>query len=321
MTESHGNKVIGAVTRRPVDVESVTVNEVGPRDGLQNEPAPVDTEGKIRLIQAIIDAGIRSIEATSFVSARAVPQMADAAALFAALPAKDRIDYSVLVPNIKGYERAREAGATSIAVVLSASDTMNRKNINMSLAEARSACGEMIRRAAADGVTGRGYIAVAFCCPYEGPTPVPRVLELADEMFAAGAAEVIIADTIGAANPTGVFKLLTALGARHAMNRLSAHFHDTRAMALANVWAALHAGVHKFDSCIGGLGGCPFAPGASGNLATEDLVVMLGECGYDTGVSVDALRRAVRVAEQLVRRPLGGRIAPWLESRDGRTPT
>lgn len=296
-------------------MECVTVNEVGPRDGLQNQPVLVDTEGKIRLIQALIDAGVRSIEATSFVSPNAVPQMADAAALVAALPAKDRVDYSVLVPNIKGYERARAAGATSVAVVLSASETMNEKNINMSLAQARSACREVMRNTAADGITGRAYIAVAFSCPYEGPTPAQDVLELAEEMFTAGATEVIIADTIGAANPTEVFRLFSDLRARYAMERLSAHFHDTRAMALANVWAALHAGVRKFDSSIGGLGGCPFAPGASGNLATEDLVLMLNQCGYDARIDVYALCAAVKVAEKIVNRPLGGRMMAWFEAQ------
>lgn len=302
-------------------MESVIVNEVGPRDGLQNQAVLVATEDKLRLIHALIDAGVRSVEATSFVSPNAVPQMADAAELYAALPGKDLVDYSVLVPNLRGYERARKAGATSIAVVLCASDTMNKRNINMPLEQARSVCSDVITRAARDGLDGRGYISVAFCCPYEGNTALQRVLELADELFAAGAAEVIIADTNGAANPTQVFKVFSALAARHPLSKLSAHFHDTRAMALANVWAALHAGVRKFDSSIGGLGGCPYAPGASGNLATEDLVLMLIQCGYDTGIDLGRLHTAVKIAGQLVQSPLGGRTLPWQENQAQRTPT
>lgn len=299
-------------------MEFVTVNEVGPRDGLQNQPRPIDAAGKLRLIQALVQAGVRHIEATSFVSPKAVPQMADAAELCAALPARSEVNYSVLVPNLKGYERARAAGTMTVAVVLSATETMNLRNINMTLAQARQVCRDVLVRACADGVAARAYIAVAFSCPYEGLTPAERVIELVEEMFAAGAAEVIIADTIGAASPTQVSDLFMTLVSRFGAQRLSGHFHDTRALALANVWAALQTGIRKFDSSVGGLGGCPFAPGASGNLATEDLVLMLTQCGYETGIDVARLRMAIKVAEDLVGRPLGGRMLPWLESQERR---
>ncbi|MBX9812888.1 MAG: hydroxymethylglutaryl-CoA lyase [Burkholderiales bacterium] len=299
-------------------MEFVTVNEVGPRDGLQNQPALIDTAGKLQLIRVLVEAGVRHIEATSFVSPKAVPQMADAAELYAALPARGEVDYSVLVPNLKGYERARAAGAKAVAVVLSATETMNLRNINMTLAQARQVCRDVLGRARTDGVAARAYVAVAFACPYEGPTPAGHVVALADEMFAAGAAEVVVADTIGAASPAQVFDLFKILVSRCGAQRLSGHFHDTRALALANVWAALQAGIRKFDSSVGGLGGCPFAPGASGNLATEDLMLMLSQCGYETGIDVTRLRAAVKVAEGLVGRPLGGRMLPWLESQERR---
>ncbi|HYW03659.1 MAG TPA: hydroxymethylglutaryl-CoA lyase [Gammaproteobacteria bacterium] len=298
--------------------EFVSVNEVGLRDGLQNQSVQVPIEGKLRLARALADAGLRSMEATSFVSPRAVPQMADAAELFPALPRPDEIDYSALIPNRKGYERALEAGVRSVAVVLAATDTMNRKNINMSLAETRRVCADVVARAKRDGVHSRAYVAVAFECPYEGRVSAQRTTELTEEMFGAGADEVIIADTIGAANPSASFDRFSGLAERFDPERLCAHFHDTRALALANAWAALHAGIRRFDSSIGGLGGCPFAPGAAGNVATEDLVLMLGMCGFRTGIDVPGLRRAVEVASELVGRELGGRMTAWLRSQDRR---
>ena len=296
-------------------MDLVRVNEVGLRDGLQNQPVMVTTEGKLALVQALITAGLKNIEVTSFVSPKAVPQMADAADLYKALPAKDRIVYSVLVPNLKGYERAVEVGVKSVTFVLAASDTMNRKNINMSLEQTKTACCEVIRQAGKDGVTSRTYISGLFLCPFEGPIPDERIIEMAEEMFQTGTNEVIIADPLGLANPTRVYQLFCSISRKLGLDRISAHFHDTRAMALANVWAALHVGVRKFDSSIGGLGGCPFAPQASGNLATEDLVLMLSQCAFETGIDVEGLRKAVKVAEGLVKRPLGGRMMPWLESR------
>lgn len=296
----------------------VIVNEVGPRDGLQNQPVLVPAAGKLELIRRLLAAGLKHIEITSFASAKAVPQMADAAEVYAGLPQADDIAYSALIPNEKGYARAVAAGARSIAVVLSATETMNQKNIAMSLAQARTVSQTVVARARADGVTSRAYIAVAFECPYEGPVDAERVRLLAADLFESGADEVIIADTIGAANPSAVARMFERLGREFGTERLSAHFHDTRALALANAWAALEAGIRKFDASIGGLGGCPFAPGASGNVATEDLVLMLHQCGYATGIDVDRLGDAVAVAADLIQAPLGGRMLPWLRAKQAR---
>ena len=296
----------------------VIVNDVGPRDGLQNQPVQVPTAGKLKLIRRLLAAGLKHIEVTSFVSPKAVPQMADAAEVYAGLPPAADVEYSALIPNEKGYERARAAGARSVAVVLSATETMNRKNISMSLEQARAVSHAVVARARADAVTSRAYIAVAFECPYEGPVDAERVRLLAAELFERGADEVIIADTIGAANPQAVARLFERLGREFGTERLSAHFHDTRALALANAWAALQAGIRKFDASIGGLGGCPFAPGASGNVATEDLVLLLHQCGYATGIDVDKLCDAVAVASELIGAPLGGRMLPWRRAAQAR---
>lgn len=298
--------------------DSVLINEVGPRDGLQNQPVAVSCEDKLRLIEALAEAGLRAIEATSFVSPKAVPHMADADELYPRLPQAGRIAYSALVPNLRGLERARVAGVKEIAVVLAATDTMNRRNINMSLEEARAACGETIAGALGLGMRAKAYIAVAFECPFEGRVAPAGVLGLAETMFKAGAAEVVIADTIGGAAPHAVAGLLKECVARFGAGRVSAHFHDTRGFALANAWAALEQGIRKFDASLGGLGGCPFAPGAAGNAATEDLVLMFEQCGLSTGVDLQKLRQAVTLAGQLIQRRIGGRTAAWLDTRDER---
>ncbi|MEQ9010595.1 hydroxymethylglutaryl-CoA lyase [Algiphilus sp.] len=295
--------------------EAVVINEVGLRDGLQNQSTQVSTDGKRRLAELLAAAGIRHMEATSFVSPKAVPQMADAAELIACLPNPETVEYSALIPNEKGYERAIAAGVRSVNAVLSATDTMNRKNIRMSLDDMRAVCRRIIAHAREDSIYVRGYVAVAFECPYEGPVPLDKVIALTGEMLDHGADEVIVADTIGAANPNAVHEVFTALAARFDIKRLSAHFHDTRALALANSWAALQAGVRRFDSSIGGLGGCPFAPGAAGNTATEDLVLMLEQCGYRTGIDVPRLLDAVNLATELTGRELGGRMLPWFLSQ------
>lgn len=295
--------------------EFVLVNEVGLRDGLQNQPVHVPLEGKVRLERALRAAGIRAIELTSFVSPKAVPQLADAADLLAAVGEAPDMEYSVLVPNAKGYERALASGASTIALVISASETMNRKNINMGTQQVLDVAAEVIARAKTDGVRAKAYVAVAFECPFEGPTNPAYVAEIVEQLLAKGADEIVIADTIGAANPKAVRSMLEMLVASHGAARFAVHFHDTRAMALANAYAALEAGVRRFDSSIGGLGGCPFAPGASGNVATEDLVFMLESCGFRTGIDLDRLQEAVRVAEELINSRLGGRIASYLAGR------
>jgi hydroxymethylglutaryl-CoA lyase len=293
-------------------VEQVIVNDVGPRDGLQNDVASVAPEDRVRLIESLLEAGLRSIEAASFVSPKAVPKMAGADQVFAALD-QDAAKFSALIPNMKGYELAREAGARSVAVVLSATETMNQKNINMSLDKTISVCKEIVIQAQQDGLEPRAYVSVAIECPYEGLVPEQLIADLSATMFSAGAQEVIIADTIGAGNPAQVKSLFNLLVSEFGAAALSAHFHDTRAMALANAWQALECGIRKFDASIGGLGGCPFAPGAAGNLATEDLVYMLNQANFDTGISMEKLVASVELVNTLVQHPVGGRTLAYLQ--------
>jgi hydroxymethylglutaryl-CoA lyase len=294
-------------------MEHIHITDVSPRDGLQNQKVPVSTEAKFELIRLLAAAGVKSVEATSFVSPRAVPQMADAADLvpriFAQLP---QLRVSVLVPNLKGLERAHAAGAGEIAVVLSATETMNQKNINMGLAQAADVSEQTLKAAQALGLRTRAYIAVAFDCPFEGPTPLDRVLSLARRMHAVGAGEVVIADTIGSASPAMVKERMGALAGVLPVSQLAAHFHDTRGMGVANVWAALEAGVRRFDASLGGIGGCPFAPGAAGNVATEDLVLLADRCGFTTGITRDGLLDAIGYAQAQLQVPLGGRAINWL---------
>jgi hydroxymethylglutaryl-CoA lyase len=223
----------------------------------------------------------------------------------------DSADFSALVPNHKGYELALRAGVRSVAVVLSATNTMNQKNINMDLDTTVRVCEEIVARAGEDGVNPRAYVSVAVECPYEGLVPDSRIEDLAARMFEAGAVEVIVADTIGAANPAQVKSLFSRLVTSFGAEKLSAHFHDTRALALANAWQALECGIRKFDSSIGGLGGCPFAPGAAGNLATEDLASMLEQAGFHTGIDMQRLLEVVELARRLVAHDLGGRSLAW----------
>lgn len=291
----------------------VTVNEVGPRDGLQSQGKTLSLDERLLMIDALLDSGIRSIEVGSFVSPKAVPQMAGTGELFGRLPMTDAVAYSALVPNMRGYELAREAGVRSVAVVLSATETMNQRNINMSLEQTTAVCAELMQRAREDGIQARAYVAVAFECPFEGLTPPSVVEHLTKRMFEAGADKVIIADTIGAANPRAVREVLERLTPYDAARQLSCHFHDTRGMALANVLAALECGVREFDSSIGGLGGCPFSPGATGNLATEDLVLMLDAMGLRSGIDPLALVTSVQRVQALTGTPLGGHSFRWLD--------
>lgn len=292
--------------------EHIIINEVGPRDGLQSQGRTLMVDERLALIGRLLDCGIEAVEVGSFVSPKAVPQMAGTGELVSRLERTADIAYSALVPNMRGYELAREAGAKSVAVVLSATETMNQRNINMSLAQARAAAAQVLAQARRDGIEGRAYVAVAFECPFEGKTSAAAVGSLAHEMFDAGAGKVIVADTIGAANPAAVRQVLGQIGWVSAGQALSCHFHDTRAMALANVLAALDHGVREFDCSIGGLGGCPFSPGASGNLATEDLVLMLQSMGLHTGIDLERLLDTVQFAGELTGVTLGGRSFPWL---------
>lgn len=295
--------------------KQIVINDVAPRDGLQNQDVHLDPQQRLELIQSLVDSGVRAIEAVSFVHPKAVPAMAGAAEVVAGLPLMDEVDYSALVPNLKGYELAASSGIRSVAVVLCTTQTMNKKNINMSLEETVDSCKGIIAQANRDGIKARAYVSVAFECPFEGDVGDDIVIDLADQMFDAGADEVIVADTIGAANPAEVDGLFRQMGQRFDTGRLSAHFHDTRAMALANVWAAMQHGITRFDSSVAGLGGCPFAPGAAGNLATEDVVNMVHQMGCETGISEAALMDTVQLASRLMSRELGGRMTPWLKRR------
>lgn len=294
--------------------ERVYINEVGLRDGLQNQPRLVPVADKVRIFDALRRAGVAEFEATSFVSPKAVPQMADASQLLQAISMRGA-DLSVLVPNVRGYERARAAGARKVAVVLATTDTMNRRNIGMSTAEALAACLEVTAMARRDDVGVRAYVATAFACPFEGAVAEDVVYALAARLLDAGAGELAIADTIGAGHPEQARRLFGGATRRFGAEHIAAHLHDTRGMGLALAWMALDAGVRRFDASIGGLGGCPFAPGATGNLATEDLVFALAEGGYSTGIDFDGLMQAVRVVEDVLQTRHGGKIMPWWTSR------
>ncbi len=298
----------------------VVINEVGPRDGLQSQSRTLTVAQRLGMITALRKAGLSSIEAGSFVSPKAVPQMANTAELFSGLADQDRVHYSALIPNARGYELARAAGARTVSVVLSATETMNQRNINLSLAQTTAVCGELMQRAKEDGIQGWAYLSVAYACPYEGPTPPAEVERLAAAMMAAGATRLIIADTIGAANPAQVRALISPLVSSFGAEHIACHFHDTRGMALANVLAALDLGVRNFDSSIGGLGGCPFSPGASGNVATEDVVLMLESMGLHTGIDPLALVPAVEFCGELLQSSLGGHAFRWLHREAQKAP-
>ncbi len=298
--------------------EKAYINEVGLRDGLQNQPNPVSTQSKLEMAEALIAAGVKQIEAVSFVHPKAVPQMADAVEVLAGLPQNPSLQIAALVPNMKGYQRAKEQGVKSVAVVLSSTDTFNLRNLNMTLEQTKETCRQVIQQAKTDGIFVRGYVSGAFSCPYDGKTPVDIVHRLTADMIEFGADEISIADTVGAGNPRQVNDILGPLVQQFGSDMFNLHLHDTRGQALAMAWAGVTNGVRKFDSSIGGLGGCPFAPGASGNVATEDLVYMLEEAGFDTGIDIEKLRNAVDVAEKATGQQLGGRVLQWMKSQDAR---
>ena len=295
--------------------EFVYINEVGPRDGLQNQKTILSSRIRLDLINHLIDAKLPGIEAASFVSPVAVPAMEGASEIIQGLVDTKGCEISVLVPNMKGFEMASEAGAEIISVVPSATETMNQKNINMGLEETIKSSCNIIKSAKNSNLRSRAYISVAWECPYEGKVEASTVLNMANQLLSAGADEIILADTIGAANPSSVGSLFKQCVDEFGHKILSGHFHDTRAMALANVCAALTEGIRKFDSCIGGLGGCPFAPGAAGNLATEDLANMLNQMGYKTDVDLQKLSDVVDYCSDQLKAPLGGRMSAWLSKQ------
>jgi len=268
----------------------VTIYEVGPRDGLQNESTVLSVERKVAMIEGLVDAGIRRIEVTSFVNPRWIPALADHMEVAAKIRRRPGVDYSALVPNMRGLDSASRAGMEEIAVFMAASQTHNRKNINKSSEEALRTYGEVVAEARARGMRVRGYVSCVYGCPYEGSIPASQVIDVSAALLDMGVFEISLGDTIGVGTPRQVEHVFHALlGAGLSMDQLAVHFHDTRGTALANITVALQFGVRTIDSAIGGLGGCPYAPGAAGNVATEDVVYMLSGMGVKTGVNIDKL--------------------------------
>jgi hydroxymethylglutaryl-CoA lyase len=285
----------------------VTLVEVGPRDGLQNEAEIVRTGDKIAFIDRLSNAGFSLIEIGAFVSPKWVPQMGDAAEVCAGIARRAGTRYSALVPNLAGLERAHEAGVSDIAIFAASSDAFSRKNINQSIDRSLIAYAAVCRRALDVGMRVRAYLSTAFGCPFEGAVDPARVGAIAATLLDIGAYEVAVSDTIGIAHPGQVPTVVAAVAAHVPLERIALHFHDTRGTALANVLAALDVGITTFDSSAGGLGGCPYAPGATGNLATEDLVYMLNGLGISTGVDLDAVLAASSFIEERVGHPLVSR--------------
>jgi hydroxymethylglutaryl-CoA lyase len=290
-----------------ITTDHVHVVEVGPRDGLQNEKVTIPTEAKIDYITALADAGLRTIEAGAFVSPKWVPQMADTAEVYRNIPKDPGVDYAVLVPNMKGLERAIEANVKSIAIFTAASETFNKRNINMSIDESFINYAPVAHRARAEGMRVRGYVSTAFGCPYEGDVAPEKVLEVCARLLDLGCYEVSVGDTIGVGTPVQVQGVIGMLLQVIPASKLAMHFHDTRGTALANTLAALEMGIPTFDASSGGLGGCPYAPGASGNMATEDLVYMLEKMGIDTAVDLNRLVAASQIIAPYLDHPLPGR--------------
>jgi isopropylmalate/homocitrate/citramalate synthase len=286
----------------------VTVYEVGPRDGLQNVATALDVDVKVRFVEALAAAGLPAVEAGAFVSAKSVPQMAASDAVYARLRRRPGVRYPALVPNEKGLDAALAAGVDEIAVFTAASETFNQRNINASIAESIARFRPVVERARAAGVRVRGYVSTCFGCPYEGPVDPQVVRRVTRDLFALGVQEVSIGDTIGVAVPPQVATVVGPLVQEFGVDALALHFHDTRGTALANVTAALPLGVRVFDASAGGLGGCPYAPGATGNLATEDLLYLLHGMGIRTGVDLDAVVDASSIVAAALATPLPSRV-------------
>ncbi|MBB4122678.1 hydroxymethylglutaryl-CoA lyase [Martelella radicis] len=281
--------------------DHVRIYEVGPRDGLQNEAMLIPAVAKIALIDLLSDAGFTKIEATSFVSPKWVPQLADAEAVLSGIRRRPGTDYAALTPNMKGYERALAAGADEVAVFASASEGFSRNNINCSIAESLQRFELLLEAAKKDGMRVRGYVSCVIACPYDGPVAPEAVRDVAMALLDMGCYEISLGDTIGAGTPETVSAMLEAVLPSLPAKRLAGHFHDTRDNALENVTAALDLGLRVFDSAVGGLGGCPYAPGAKGNLATGPLVELLERSGFSTGIDCDALKKAEAYLQTITR--------------------
>ncbi|MEN1928466.1 hydroxymethylglutaryl-CoA lyase [Luteimonas sp. MJ250] len=293
----------------------VRIVEVGPRDGLQNESAMVSTADKIELIDRLSATGLQTVEATSFVSPKWVPQLADAAEVYAGISRRDGVGYPVLVPNLQGYERAHAAGADEVAVFTAASEAFNRRNTNAGIDESLARFAPVLERARADGVRVRGYVSTVLGCPYQGAVPLADVVRVARALHAMGCHEISLGDTIGVGTPGKARAMLLAVAAEVPMPALAVHFHDTFGQALANVLACLEEGVAVVDAAVSGTGGCPYAKGASGNLATEDLVYMLQGLGVETGVDLDALADTGTWLSGILGRATGSKVARALSAQ------
>ncbi|HJS34367.1 MAG TPA: hydroxymethylglutaryl-CoA lyase [Pseudoxanthomonas sp.] len=294
------------------DGDFVRIVEVGPRDGLQNEKTLVSTADKVELIDRLSATGLLNIEATSFVSPQWVPQLADAAEVFTAIRRRPGIAYPVLVPNEKGYDRARAVGVEEVAVFTAASEAFNRKNINASIDESIERFRPVLERAAADGVKVRGYVSTVLGCPYQGDVPVADVVRVARQLHAMGCYEISLGDTIGVGTPRKAAGMLKAVAAELPMSALAVHFHDTYGQALANILACLDEGVRVVDAAVSGAGGCPYAKGASGNVASEDVVYLLHGQGMRTGVDLEALADTGRWLAARLGRETGSRVGKAL---------
>jgi hydroxymethylglutaryl-CoA lyase len=288
---------------------AVVVYEVGPRDGLQNEPDAIATTAKIALVDRLARSGLRRIEITSFVSPRWIPQLADADQVAAGAARRDGVRYSALVPNLKGYERLRAARVPVAALFVSASETHNQKNVNCGIAESLERFRPVAERARADGVALRAYVSTVCGCPYEGAVPAGKVATLAEDLLALGVEEISLGDTIGVGHPSQVRELLRTVSQSVPLSCIALHLHDTYGRALANVQAGYEIGIRTFDASLGGLGGCPYAPGASGNVATEDVVDLFERAGVVTGVALEGLvETAAWLEAEVLKRPLPGRV-------------
>jgi len=288
--------------------ERVEIVEVGPRDGLQNEAVTIPTPVKAALIRRLVGAGLRRIEATSFVHPKWIPQLADAVELVNSLDFSEPVRYSALVPNLRGLERALQTPIREVAVFMSASESHNRSNINKSIAETFPVLAEVVQEAKKRGLTVRGYVSTAFGCPFEGAVPMANVMLVVEKLVDMGVDEISVGDTIGVATPNLVRERFRELRRSFPDIPLAGHFHDTYGMAVANVLAAMEEGIRIFDSAIGGLGGCPYAPGASGNLSTEDLVYLLHGMGIETGVDMDRLVEAGQFVQQHLGKTMPSRV-------------
>ena len=296
----------------PASTDFVRIVEVGPRDGLQNEKILVATADKVELIDRLSRTGLLSIEATSFVSPKWVPQLADAAEVFTAIQRRPGTAYPVLVPNETGYDRARAVGVDEVAVFTAASEAFNRKNINASIDESIERFRPVLERAAADGIKVRGYVSTVLGCPYQGEVPVTDVVRVARQLHAMGCYEISLGDTIGVGTPRKAADMLKAVAAEVPMAALAVHFHDTNGQALANILACLELGVRVVDSAVSGAGGCPYAKGASGNVASEDVVYLLHGLGLRTGVDLDLLAETGRWLAGRLGRETGSRVGKAL---------